>query len=113
MISLLSDTPAAPAITERVEDVAELPRRPPAVSVDDKVEKLTGIRKAMVKSMRDALNIPHFGYCDEISVDSLIRSVPSFLNFEIQVPFFSMRKVNINMDVIKWRERPYFLHTYC
>jgi len=70
---IAQDTPAAPAITQRVEDVAELPRRPPAVSVDDKVEKLTGIRKAMVKSMRDALNIPHFGYCDEISADSLIR----------------------------------------
>ena len=43
--------------------------------VGDRVEKLTGIRKAMVKSMHDALKIPHFGYCDEISADSLIRYV--------------------------------------
>ena len=42
-------------------------------AVEERQEKLTGIGKAMVKSMQDALEIPHFGYCDEISCDSLIR----------------------------------------
>ena len=39
----------------------------------DKVEEIKGIRKAMVKAMIDALAIPHFGYCDEISVDELVE----------------------------------------
>ena len=50
-----------------------IPSKAPVAVVTDRVEKLTGIRKAMVKSMQDALKIPHFGYCDEISADSLIR----------------------------------------
>ncbi len=43
------------------------------VNVEDRVESLTGIRKAMVKAMNNAISIPHFGYCDEIYADSLIR----------------------------------------
>ena len=69
-------TPVTPVVQDKVAKPAtELPLRPPVVSVDDRMEKLTGIRKAMVKSMQDALRIPHFGYCDEISADSLIRFV--------------------------------------
>ena len=50
-------------------------------AVEDRQEKLTGIGKAMVKSMQDALEIPHFGYCDEISCDSLIRYGKSAFEF--------------------------------
>ena len=68
-------TPATPFAKGKVEEpIAKMPWKPPVVSADDRVEKLTGIRKAMVKSMQDALRIPHFGYCDEISADALIRS---------------------------------------
>ena len=92
--------------------MTELPRRLPTVAVDDRVEKLTGIRKAMVKSMRDALNIPHFGYCDEISADSLIRSVPSFFISETLGPLFSLKAVYANMYSMKIRHRtfPCFSH---
>ena len=38
----------------------------------DRVEDIKGIRKAMVKAMTEALSIPHFGYCDEISMDDLV-----------------------------------------
>eukprot|EP00003_Mantamonas_plastica_P028523 TRINITY_DN6504_c1_g1_i1.p1 TRINITY_DN6504_c1_g1~~TRINITY_DN6504_c1_g1_i1.p1 ORF type:complete len:370 (-),score=134.54 TRINITY_DN6504_c1_g1_i1:93-1202(-) len=38
---------------------------------EDRTEKLTGIRKAMVASMQRANNIPHFGYDDEIVFDNL------------------------------------------
>jgi len=33
---------------------------------EDKVEPITGIRKAMVKAMTRAQQIPHFGYDDEV-----------------------------------------------
>ena len=62
------------------EVAVETPVKRPSITfattkqaVEDRTEKLTGIGKAMVKSMQDALEIPHFGYCDEISCDSLIR----------------------------------------
>jgi len=38
---------------------------------EDKVEPITGIRKAMVKVMTRAQQVPHFGYNDEVRVDSL------------------------------------------
>jgi len=38
-----------------------------------KVEVLRGYRKAMVKKMQEALLVPHFGYCDEITMDNLIK----------------------------------------
>eukprot|EP00795_Rhopilema_esculentum_P004973 gene4973-21317_t len=46
---------------------------PRALLSETRQEKLRGIRKAMVKTMTDALSIPHFGYCDEISADALMR----------------------------------------
>ena len=48
---------------------------PRALLSETREEKLRGIRKAMVKTMSDALSIPHFGYCDEISADALMRYV--------------------------------------
>jgi len=33
---------------------------------EDKVQPITGIRKAMVKAMTRAQQIPHFGYDDEV-----------------------------------------------
>lgn len=38
----------------------------------DKVEPIKGIARAMVKSMTEALKIPHFSYCDEIDMTRLV-----------------------------------------
>ena len=34
---------------------------------------LSGIKKAMAKSMTEALKIPHFGYNDEIDMSNLVK----------------------------------------
>jgi len=38
----------------------------------DKTEPIKGITKAMMKTMSEALTIPHFGYCDEIDVGKMV-----------------------------------------
>ncbi|XP_028403645.1 lipoamide acyltransferase component of branched-chain alpha-keto acid dehydrogenase complex, mitochondrial-like [Dendronephthya gigantea] len=40
--------------------------------LEDRTEPITGFKKAMAKTMSDALKIPHFGYCDEITLNQLI-----------------------------------------
>ena len=37
-----------------------------SVLAEDRVEPITGIRKAMVKTMTRAQQVPHFGYADEV-----------------------------------------------
>lgn len=49
---------------------------PPKLSAPtpaDRVEPLKGVARAMVKTMTDALRIPHFAYCDEIEMNNLIK----------------------------------------
>jgi 2-oxoisovalerate dehydrogenase E2 component (dihydrolipoyl transacylase) len=46
---------------------------PIATAVQDRIVPLSGYAKVMVKTMTAANAIPHFGYCDEIIVDSLIQ----------------------------------------
>lgn len=41
--------------------------------VADKREQIKGVKKAMVKSMQQANNIPHFSYCDEYEMTHLIE----------------------------------------
>lgn len=58
--------------------VASTPSRttPSAASTStavDRVEKLKGYNKAMAKKMTESLSIPHFGYCDEVYMDELIK----------------------------------------
>ncbi|XP_053669278.1 lipoamide acyltransferase component of branched-chain alpha-keto acid dehydrogenase complex, mitochondrial [Anopheles marshallii] len=53
-------------------------RKPePATPIDLKqaetVVPLKGVAKAMVRSMTDALKIPHFAYCDEVDVTKLVE----------------------------------------
>ena len=87
-------TSPTPFAKEKVkEPTAEMPWKPTVVSADDRVEKLTSIRKAMVKSMQDALSIPHFGYCDEIFADALIGS--SSLDQEF---FYNKANLNISLN---------------
>lgn len=49
------------------------PVRPKFADLSDKdrTEPVKGITKAMVRTMSEALKIPHFGYCDEIDVTRL------------------------------------------
>ncbi|XP_059618685.1 lipoamide acyltransferase component of branched-chain alpha-keto acid dehydrogenase complex, mitochondrial [Phlebotomus argentipes] len=49
-----------------------IPIAPPKVLAEDRVEQLKGVRKAMLKSMTEALKIPHFAYSDEINMSKLM-----------------------------------------
>ncbi|TMS35886.1 hypothetical protein L596_003179 [Steinernema carpocapsae] len=40
---------------------------------EDKIVPVRGYTRAMVKSMSEALKIPHFGYNDEINVDAMVE----------------------------------------
>jgi 2-oxoisovalerate dehydrogenase E2 component (dihydrolipoyl transacylase) len=60
--------------------VASVPHPPTAsasaarsTAPQDRVEKLKGYNKAMVKKMTESLLIPHFGYCDEVIMDELVK----------------------------------------
>ncbi|KAI6170108.1 hypothetical protein M3Y98_01205200 [Aphelenchoides besseyi] len=41
--------------------------------IEDKVVPIRGYTRAMIRSMSEALRIPHFGYNDEFTMDELIR----------------------------------------
>jgi len=45
---------------------------PAASTAEDVVVPLSGIQRAMAKSMNAAWSVPHFGYCDEVCMDGLI-----------------------------------------
>jgi 2-oxoisovalerate dehydrogenase E2 component (dihydrolipoyl transacylase) len=66
--SSTSSQPAKPA-------AAATPQASSATApiLSDRTEQLRGYRKAMAKKMTEALSIPHFGYCDEITMDGLSR----------------------------------------
>ncbi|KAK3860997.1 hypothetical protein Pcinc_032992 [Petrolisthes cinctipes] len=57
--------------------VGGVPPVPPPVVVkvlgQDRKEVIKGFKKAMVKSMSLAMQVPHFGYCDEIDVTRLVE----------------------------------------
>ncbi|GFO13287.1 dihydrolipoamide acetyltransferase component of pyruvate dehydrogenase complex [Plakobranchus ocellatus] len=50
-----------------------VPLVPPTPIGQDKTVAVKGVTKAMVKSMTEALKIPHFGYCDEIDLTRLVE----------------------------------------
>lgn len=65
--------PAAPAVAAQAAQPAPLPPLPVAAAAavagdDPVVMPLRGYRKAMVKSMAAAAQIPHFHFCDEVQV---------------------------------------------
>ncbi|XP_055682638.1 lipoamide acyltransferase component of branched-chain alpha-keto acid dehydrogenase complex, mitochondrial [Lutzomyia longipalpis] len=51
----------------------EVPTYIPKILAEDRVEQLKGVRKAMLKSMTEALKIPHFAYSDEINMSKLMN----------------------------------------
>ena len=70
--------PTAPAATQPSKPKAiptpAAPVRPsPIIDLKDRTEPIKGLRKAMVKMMTEAQNIPHFGYCDEINLTKLVE----------------------------------------
>jgi len=60
-----SPAPSAPA------PAAALPSRPSAAPGKDVTRPVSGIQRAMARSMTAALAVPHFGYCDEVDVTRL------------------------------------------
>ena len=68
-------TPAAPAPSaaqQQPEAVVPVQSAPSAAAGDVTVP-LTRVQKTMVKSMNAALQIPHFGYSDEVELNELIQ----------------------------------------
>lgn len=64
---------SAPALAEKASKPAPVskPEPIPVALEADRLVKLTGIRKAMAKSMTDALTIPHYNLQDEINIGEL------------------------------------------
>ncbi|KAM9365462.1 lipoamide acyltransferase component of branched-chain alpha-keto acid dehydrogenase complex, mitochondrial isoform 2-T2 [Pholidichthys leucotaenia] len=62
--------PSRPASTPPVKPPPATPK--PVFTGKDVTEPLKGFHKAMVKTMTAALQIPHFGYCDEIDLTRLV-----------------------------------------
>lgn len=51
------------------------PPAPPVFTpTGERIEPLKGIGRAMVKSMTEALRIPHFAYCDEVEMSKLMEA---------------------------------------
>ena len=68
-----SPTSAAKAVPPP-KAVKEPVKRPVILNTgQDRTEPVKGITKAMVKSMSEALKIPHFGYKDEIDMTALVE----------------------------------------
>ena len=53
--------------------VLPTPVRRPEVMLQDRIEPIKGIKKAMAKAMSASIAIPHFGYKDEIILNELVR----------------------------------------
>ncbi|CAD5119217.1 DgyrCDS7849 [Dimorphilus gyrociliatus] len=69
-----SPTPAVPKSVETMKPSTFVPSTPAAPLTADKKEPIKGMKKAMVKSMTNALKIPHFGYKDELELSRLIET---------------------------------------
>jgi len=59
----VSTVPSAVTASDAITTAARVMLTSPA---KDRVEPITGIRKAMVKTMTRAQQVPHFGYADEV-----------------------------------------------
>lgn len=53
------------------------------VLMEDRVVPVSGFTKAMVKSMTEAMKIPHFGYSDEYDVSKLVESREALKNIAL------------------------------
>lgn len=51
------------------------PYEPIMLDGKDQAVKLKGIQKAMFKTMKASLSVPHFGYCDELDLTNLVELI--------------------------------------
>ena len=65
-VSTASQAPTVPSGVTAGDAVTTAARVTLSVLADDRVEPITGIRKAMAKTMTRAQQVPHFGYADEV-----------------------------------------------
>ncbi|XP_067124695.1 lipoamide acyltransferase component of branched-chain alpha-keto acid dehydrogenase complex, mitochondrial [Centruroides vittatus] len=78
-IESLKETPSVRSVLETPKVQPIVQKSVPVISTSSKIEKqdrvepIKGFKKAMVKTMSHALQIPHFGYCDEINVTNLVN----------------------------------------
>lgn len=69
--------PAQPAAQLAFKPPALQPAAPkPVLTAKDVTEPLKGFQKAMLKTMTAALQIPHFGLCDELDLSRLVAMRP-------------------------------------
>ena len=63
-----------PASTAYVPKVQAMPVSTTVIKnlKSDKKEPIKGVKKAMVKTMIQANTIPHFSYCDEFNMNTLV-----------------------------------------
>uniref|UniRef100_A0A2P2I5V4 Dihydrolipoamide acetyltransferase component of pyruvate dehydrogenase complex n=1 Tax=Hirondellea gigas TaxID=1518452 RepID=A0A2P2I5V4_9CRUS len=71
-------TAAVTAVESTVPSTTPLPASLPMVHGKDRTETIKGFQKAMVRSMTQALKVPHFGYCDEIDLTALVGKKKEF-----------------------------------
>jgi 2-oxoisovalerate dehydrogenase E2 component (dihydrolipoyl transacylase) len=68
-----------------------LPESPPDKARDSlsnsTVIKLTAIQRAMAGKMEEALRVPHFGYCDQIDVEPMVKFRESLNNSDKKVSY--------------------------
>lgn len=65
-----SPPPSSPSLPTQVQ---YSPKTTVQNLTSDKKEPIKGVKKAMVKTMTTANNIPHFSYCDEYDMNSLVN----------------------------------------
>jgi len=72
IISKKKGPPPSPITVKQTPTVKV--RSPPSTTpIADRTEPIKGIRKAMVKTMTQANSVPHFTYCDEYDLSSLVK----------------------------------------
>jgi len=57
--------------------IISTPRKMAAKPSSDRIEPIKGIKKAMAKTMTQALNVPHFGLSEEIDMTHLVQFRPT------------------------------------
>ncbi|XP_042875214.1 lipoamide acyltransferase component of branched-chain alpha-keto acid dehydrogenase complex, mitochondrial-like [Penaeus japonicus] len=67
-----ADKPTSPPPTAVPKAPPKLPPSMPVILGEDKQVPIKGFQRAMVKSMTQAMKVPHFGYCDEIDMTALV-----------------------------------------
>lgn len=74
LLDVISGKKPASQPVVAASNVAQVARSTSSASApQDRVEKLKGYNKAMVKKMNESLSIPVFGYCEDVLMDELVK----------------------------------------